>query len=188
MDEAEDQFNVDLLRRIAQGDEAAFAVFYDRFSPTLYGVAFRMTNDTGNAEDVLQEGMSYIWQKAALFDSSRSSVFGWAVMIVRNKAIDKLRARRRGERIRERLTKSLDRHAIQDDTSAREPLYRERRDRVRSALSEISSDQRQALELSFFSDLTHEEIAAKLGAPLGTVKARIRRGLLRLRQVIQREV
>jgi RNA polymerase sigma-70 factor (ECF subfamily) len=83
---------------------------------------------------------------------------------------------------------SLDRNAIRDDTSAMEPLYRERRDRVRSALSEISSDQRQALELSFFSDLTHEEIAAKLGAPLGTVKARIRRGLLRLRQVIQREV
>jgi RNA polymerase sigma-70 factor, ECF subfamily len=188
VDEAEDQYNVDLLRRIAQRDEAAFAALYDRFSPILYGVAVRMMTDAGEAEDVLQEGMTYIWQKAAVFDSRRSSVFAWVTMIVRNKAIDKLRVRRRGERIRERVTDFLDRNAIQDDMSALEPQYREQRARVRSALSEISSDQRQALELSFFSDLTHEEIAAQLGAPLGTIKARIRRGLLRLREVVQKEV
>ena len=188
MDEAEDQYNVDLVRRIAQGDQSAFALFYNRLSPVLYGVAFRMMNDHSDAEDVLQEGMAYIWRKANSFDASRSSAFAWAAMIVRNKAIDKLRARRRGERLRERVKGSSDLSSDQDDTSALEPLFREQRNQVRSVLSQISPDQREALELSYFSGLTHEEIAAHLGAPLGTVKARIRRGVLQLRKLFQREV
>jgi RNA polymerase sigma-70 factor, ECF subfamily len=187
VDEAEDQYNVDLVRRIAQGDQSAFALFYSRLSPVLYGVAFRMMNDHGDAEDVLQEGMAYIWRRANSFDASRSSTFAWAAMIVRNKAIDKLRARRRGERLRERVKDSSDLSADQDDTSALEPLFREQRNQVRSVLSQISPDQREALELSYFSGLTHEEIAAQLGAPLGTVKARIRRGVLQLRKLFQRE-
>jgi RNA polymerase sigma-70 factor (ECF subfamily) len=188
VDEAEDQYNVDLVRRIAQGDQSAFALFYSRLSPVLYGVAFRMMNDHGDAEDVLQEGMAYIWRKANSFDASRSSAFAWAAMILRNKAIDKLRARRRSERLQGRVKDFSDLSTDQDDTSALEPLFREQRGRVRSALSQISPDQREALELSFFSGLTHEEIAAKLGAPLGTVKARIRRGVLRLRQLFLGEV
>ena len=187
VDEA-DQYNVDLVRRIAQGDQSAFALFYNRLSPVLYGVAFRMMNDHSDAEDVLQEGMAYIWRKANSFDASRSSAFAWAAMIVRNKAIDKLRARRRGERLRERVKGSSDLSSDQDDTSALEPLFREQRNQVRSVLSQISPDQREALELSYFSGLTHEEIAAHLGAPLGTVKARIRRGVLQLRKLFQREV
>jgi RNA polymerase sigma-70 factor, ECF subfamily len=188
VDEAEDQYNVDLVRRIGQGDQSAFALFYSRLSPVLYGVAFRMMNDHGDAEDVLQEGMTYIWRKANSFDASRSSAFAWAAMIVRNKAIDKLRTRWRGERLRERVQDSSDLRSDQDDTSALEPLLREQRNQVRSVLSQVSPDQREALELSFFSGLTHEEIAAKLGAPLGTVKARIRRGVLRLRQLFLGEV
>ena len=188
MDEADDQYNVDLVRRMAQGDQSAVAVFYGRFSPVLYGVAFRMMNDHGDAEDVLQESMAYIWRKANTFDSSRSSAFAWAAMILRNKAIDKLRVRRRGERLQERVKGTSDPSVDQDDTSALEPLFREERNRVRSALSQISADQREALELAYFSGLTHEEIAARLGAPLGTVKARIRRGVLRLRELFQREV
>ena len=187
VDEAEDQYNVDLVRRIAQGDQSAFALFYNRLSPVLYGVAFRMMNDHGDAEDVLQEGMAYIWRRANSFDASRSSTFAWAAMIVRNKAIDKLRARRRGERLRERVKDSSDLSSDQDDRSALEPLFREQRNQVRSVLSQISPDQREALELSYFSGLTHEEIAAQLGAPLGTVKARIRRGVLQLRKLFQRE-
>ena len=188
MDESENQYNIDLLQRVAKGDEAAFAMLYERFSPVLYGMAFRMTNDYGDAEDVLQEGMTYIWRKASAFDSSRSSAFAWAAMILRNKAIDKLRMRRRGERLEERVKGSPDLSSDQDDTSALEPLFREQRDHVRSALSQIPPDQRTALELSFFSGLTHEEIAARLGAPLGTVKARIRRGVLRLRKLFRPEV
>lgn len=188
MNEADEQYNVELLRRVAQGDNVAFAALYDRFSPILYGMAFRMMNDAGEAEDVLQDGFIYIWRRASAFDPSRSSSFAWAVMIVRNKAIDKLRIRQRGERLHERVTSFPELFSDRDEQSALEPILRERRAQVQSALSEVSPEQREALQLSYFSELTHEQIAAQLGAPLGTIKARIRRGLLQLRQVFQRDI
>ena len=188
MDEVEEQYNVELIRRVAQGDAAAFATLYDRFSPILYGMALRMMNDAGEAEDVLQDGFIYIWRRASAFDPSRSSLFAWLAMIVRNKAIDKLRVRQRGERLHERVSNFPELFSDRDERSALEPLLRESRARLQSALSEVSAEQRQVLELSFLSGLTHEQIAAQLGAPLGTIKARIRRGLLRLRQVFQGDI
>ena len=188
VDEVEEQYNVELIRRVANGDEAAFASLYDRLSPVLYGTALRIMNDAGEAEDVLQDGFLYIWRQANAFDPSRGSFFAWVVMIVRNKAIDKLRVRQRGERLYERVTSFPELFSDRDEQSALEPVLRERQSEVRSALSEVSPEQRQALELSYFSGLTHEQIAARLGAPLGTVKARIRRGLLRLREVFRRGI
>lgn len=188
MDEVEEQYNVELIRRVAKGDDAAFASLYDRLSPVLYGMALRIMNDAGEAEDVLQDGFLYIWRQASAFDPGRGSAFAWAVMIVRNKAIDKLRVRQRGERLHERVTSFPELFSDRDEQSALEPVLRERQSEVRSALSEVSPEQRQALELSYFSGLTHEQIAARLGAPLGTVKARIRRGLLRLREVFRRGI
>jgi RNA polymerase sigma-70 factor, ECF subfamily len=185
VDEVEEQYNVELIRRVAQGDAAAFAALYDRFSPILYGVALRMMNDAGEAEDVLQDGFTYIWRRASTFDPNRSSLFAWLAMIVRNKAIDKLRVRQRGERLHERVTSFPELFSDRDEQSALKPILRESQAQVQAALSEISAEQRQALELAFFSGLTHEQIATQLGAPLGTIKARIRRGLLRLRQVFQ---
>lgn len=188
VDAVEEQYNVELIRRVAQGDDAAFAALYDRFSPILYGMALRMMNDAGEAEDVLQDGFTYIWRRASAFDPSRSSLFAWLAMIVRNKAIDKLRVRQRGERLQERVTSFTEEFSDRDERSALEPLLRESRVQLQSALAEVSDEQRQALELSFFSGLTHEQIAAQLKAPLGTIKARIRRGLLRLRQLFQRDI
>jgi len=185
MDEAAERYNIELLQRIGKGDQAAFAAFYDRLVPILYGVAFRMMNDAAEAEDVLQDGFSYIWRQASTYDQNLSSTFAWAIMIVRNKAIDRLRMRQRVERLQQRMTSFEGVTAERDDESALEPFLRERRAQVRAALIEVPPEQRQALELAFFSDLTHEQIAAQLGAPLGTVKARIRRGLLRLRQILQ---
>jgi RNA polymerase sigma-70 factor, ECF subfamily len=185
VDEAEEQYNVELIRRVAKGDDAAFASLYDRLSPVLYGMALRIMNDAGEAEDVLQDGFLYIWRQASAFDPGRGSSFAWVVMIVRNKAIDKLRVRQRSERLHERVTSFPELFSDRDEQSALEPVLRERQSEVRSALSEVSPEQRQALELSYFSGLTHEQIAARLGAPLGTVKARIRRGLLRLREVFR---
>jgi len=188
VNEADEQYNVELLRRVAQGDNVAFAALYDRLSPILYSMALRMMNDAGEAEDVLQDGFIYIWRRASAFEPGRSSSFAWAVMIVRNKAIDRLRVRQRGERLQERVTSSRELFSDRDDLSALEPFLRERKAQVQSALSEVSPEQRQALQLSFFSELTHEQIAAQLGAPVGTIKARIRRGLLQLRQVFQRDI
>lgn len=179
------QYEIELIQRIANGDQTAFAALYDRLSPILYSMALRMMNDAIEAEDVLQDGFVYIWQRANTFDASRGSPISWAITIVRHKAIDRLRVRLRGERLRERASASPELASDKDDQSALEPFLRERRAQVKSALAQLPGEQREALQLAFFSGLTHQQIAAKIATPLGTVKARIRRGLLQLRQLLQ---
>jgi RNA polymerase sigma-70 factor, ECF subfamily len=184
----EHQYNADLIKLAASGDEAAFSILYHRLVPALYGITFRMMNDAKEAEDVLQEGFTYIWRRANTYDPSRSSAYAWAVMIVRNKAIDKLRSRQRTERLREKMMSDAGFFDERDDSSAQQPLSREQNAQVREALKQIAPEQRQAVELAFFSGLTHEQIAEQLGIPLGTIKARIRRGLLRLRDFFREGV
>ena len=183
-DDAERKVGVELIKRIASGDESALGEFYDRFAVTLYSVAMKIMKEARDAEDSLQEGLIYIWRKAGSYDPRLSSPYSWAVMIVRNKCIDRLRSRLRVERIAERATAEFAHRGDVDDFSAAAPELREQRIAVRSTLSQLSVEQRQALELAFFSGLTHEEIANHLEAPLGTIKARIRRGLLRMRELL----
>ncbi len=184
IEDAERQIAVDLLARMATGDEAALVAFYERFSPSLYGLALKMMQDEKEAEDVLQEALLSIWRRAATYNSLLSSPFSWAVMIARNKGIDRLRSRQRVERIAERATAEFSQQANMDDQSAEEPFFKEQHAIVRSGLARLPSEQREALELAFFSGLTHEEIAERLGVPLGTIKARIRRGLIRMRAFV----
>ncbi len=176
-----------LLARVAAGDHAAFAQFYDRLAPRLYALALKMLADSKEAEDVCQETFVYMWRKAFTYDSGRSGAFTWAVMIVRNKGIDRIRARQRLTRLVEQAVSEAVPNEGADDRSADEPALREGRAEVRSALERIPAEQRQAVELAFFSGMTHEQIAEHLGAPLGTIKARIRRGLLRLRDCLKGE-
>jgi len=178
--ESERQRDADLVLRVAREDQAAFAELYDRFSPGLYAVALRMVFDAREAEDVIQEAFHQMWRRAQTYDAARSSAFTWAVMIVRHKAIDRLRVRQRIDRT---INKAVDLNyfAEIDESSASVPLDQERNTSIRAALEEIPVDQKQAIGLAFFGGLTHEEIALRLDTPLGTVKARIRRGLLRLR-------
>jgi RNA polymerase sigma-70 factor (ECF subfamily) len=183
--ESDSELEARLINRIAEGDDSSFDMLYERLSGPLYGMAYRMMNDTKEAEDVLQEALTYIWRKAATYDPNRSSPFAWAVMITRNKAIDRLRVRQRLEKLREKVTSEEAFYEDKDVTSANEPTLRERGALVRSALEQIPQEQRQALELSFFGGLTHEQIAERLDTPLGTIKARIRRGLLRLRDCLK---
>src|SRR3981081_877491 len=121
--ESDNEFDARLISRIAAGDDSAFDMLYKRFSRSLYGMAYRMMNDAKEAEDVLQEAFTYIWRRAGSFDQTRSTPFGWAVMIVRNKAIDRLRVRQRGERLQERAAQSF--VLERDETSAEEPTLRE---------------------------------------------------------------
>lgn len=175
-----DTENAALLSRIAQGDEAAFARFYDQFAHGLYSLVYKILNDEKETEDVLQEGFAQIWKKAGTYDGTRSSAFTWAVMIMRNKAIDHIRSRQRQSRLVEEaaLESSGDQEMQEDDGVSQN----EKRAIVLAALGKIPADQRQAIDLAFFSGLTQMQIAEKLGEPLGTVKARIRRGLLKLRE------
>lgn len=183
--ESERQADIDLLTRVAAGDEDAFTEIYRRFSPALFGMALRIMNDAREAEDTLQESFTYIWRKASSYDASRSSPFAWAVMIVRHKAIDKLRIRRRFEKISEQAQKEFGEAERETPETASDPVFRDRRQHLQAALQRIPAEQREAVELAFFRGLTHEEIAQRLEAPLGTVKARIRRGLIRLRDYIK---
>lgn len=186
-DQTPDQeLDAQLIEQVGNGDQEAFSQLYDRLSPGLYSMALKIMTDAADAQDALQDAFAHIWRKAATYDRARSSGFTWAVMVLRNKAIDRLRMRQRVTRIAGRAAEEFSTHT-EFDESAAEPAMREVRARVRAALTNIPAEQQQAVELAFFSDLTHEQIAERLGAPLGTVKARIRRGLLKLRALLKGE-
>lgn len=179
--------DADLIEQVASGDEDAFAALYDRFSPGLYSMVLKMTNEEAEAMDVLQDAFAHIWRKASTYDRRRSAAFTWAVMVARNKCVDRLRVRQRFARIAEKAAAEVAGQRNIDATSADEPAMREERTRVRAMLAEVNAEEREAIEMAFFNDLTHDEVAARLGAPLGTIKARIRRGLMKLRALLSGE-
>lgn len=178
--------DAELLRRIAQGDRAAFAHFYDRFSRPLYATALRIVQDAAEAQDVVHDAFVTAWDKADTFDAQRGSAFSWIVTLVRNRALDRVRSRRR----RAELLANAPVSDLGYDAGASEPgaddqaILGEERRAVRGALASLNPDQKRAVELAFFSGLTQEQIAQSLNEPLGTVKARIRRGLLKLNELL----
>lgn len=171
-----------LLVRIAAGDQSALASLYDRLAGLLVATARRILGDGAEAEDIVHDVFVTIWEKAASFDPARGSAAAWALTLVRHRAIDRLRSRaRRGELLSASAPDDLGYH---EPSGQDAPLAADLADRsalVRSALADLPAEQRRALELAFFSGLTHEQIARRLDSPLGTIKARIRRGLLALR-------
>lgn len=180
---------IELLRRIGEGDQDSFATFYDHYSAILFSIAFRVLNDQTGAQDVLQDVFVQIWGKARTYDSTRGKPLTWAVTMTRNKAIDRLRARQRRSRLKdevERETRPED--PAGDQSALDEVTSREQGELVREAVSGLPEDQRIAIEMAYFSGLTQTEIAERLGAPLGTVKARIRRGMMKLRDSLDRRL
>lgn len=185
-----------LLAACVGGDPGAFAALYDRLSGPLHGLCLRMIGEPAEAEDIIQEAFLTIWRRAGAYDPTRGSVFNWAVHLTRCKIIDHLRAR--GRRLRVlvpavALAPGMDEGQSVSEPTAPTPEAGEAVDqrawagRVRRGLEALPPDQGRVIELAFFSDLTHHEISARLGQPLGTVKARIRRGLLRLRAMLKGE-
>ncbi len=177
----------EMIARIGRGDQGAFSALYDRLSGPLYSLAMNMLGDAAEAQDALQDVFLQIWSRAGTYDPEQSSVFSWTVLLTRSRVIDRLRARGRRLRIVVGSTEDEDKPTDVADASTTESAAdaAEKNDeaaRVRSVLNNLSSEQREAIELAFFGNLTHHEIAARLGQPLGTIKARIRRGLLNLRQ------
>jgi RNA polymerase sigma-70 factor (ECF subfamily) len=177
--------DIELLRQIAAGDRAAFAEFYDRHSTLMFSVASRILNDASDAEDVLQEAFLQIWEKAKNFDPKLGKASSWAAILVRNKAIDRLRASQRRTRLAEAAgVEFAVAHEIND--SANEAIHGpDQAKLIQSAIVGLPTEQRRAIELAYFSGLTQNEISEKLQEPLGTIKARIRRGLLKLRDQLE---
>lgn len=176
-----------LLQRVAAGDKDAFAQLYDRLSRPLYAVALRILNDRAEAEDIVHDAFVALWEKARHFEMERGSAFSWTVTAVRNRAIDRLRSRNRRRELLDRsapVDLGYADSGAQEADSAEQLWQRESTSAVRRAVAELGAEQRAALELAFFGGLTQQEIAARLQQPLGTVKARIRRGLLKLKDAL----
>jgi RNA polymerase sigma-70 factor, ECF subfamily len=174
-----------LIKKIGEGDRESFARFYEKFGGVIYSTALRVLNDHRDAEDVAQEVFVMIWEKARMYDPARGKPLTWAVTMTRNKAIDKLRSLQRRFRLRD----ELEEEAKSDDfTTSRGPMddveNTERVGILRSAVLKLSKEQREVIEMAYFSGLTQNEIADRLNEPLGTVKARIRRGMLKLRRMV----
>lgn len=174
-----------LLAAMAGGDKAALARLYDLLAKPLYSLAFRVLNDAGDSQDIVQDVFLQMWHKAATYDTGRGSVFAWAATLTRNRAIDRVRMRKRRAELLAESAPDLQPAAIGNDTDSAGSLWlREKAGAVRTALTALAPDQQKAIELAFFSGLTQQEIAARLNEPLGTIKARIRRGLLKLRETL----
>jgi RNA polymerase sigma-70 factor (ECF subfamily) len=163
-----------LVARVRAGDQQALAELYDRYSKVVYSVALRVLQDTGAAEDILQDIFLQLWRKPDAFDSSRGSLAAWLAVIARHRSIDRLRKRR--------PETDLEDCVIASGTDLRDETERSLMiERVRVVMNEMGPDQRIAMEMAFFQGLTHTEIAEKTGEPLGTIKTRIRSGLQQLR-------
>lgn len=174
-----------LLQRMARGDRQAFADLYDRFSRPLYATAVRILNDAKEAEDIVQDVFIALWQKSSDFESSRGTAFSWAVTLTRNRAIDRIRQRtRRSELLSQSAPEDLGYDEPAGGDSVAHLECGETATAVRAAVANLPAEQQLALQLAFFSGLTQQEIASRLREPLGTVKARIRRGLLKLRDTL----
>jgi RNA polymerase sigma-70 factor (ECF subfamily) len=184
---ADDQSNVKiLLRAIANGDRGAFAEFHDRFSGMVYATAVQVLHSHEDAEDCVQDVFASLWKKAGMYIDDRGKPSTWLAAMARNRAIDKLRARQR----RGRLNDSFEAESRVDEPvnrldPARQAGMSELGGSVRSAVLQLTAEQSQAIRMAFFDGLTQQEIAQKTGEPLGTIKARIRRGLGKLRTIVK---
>lgn len=166
-----------LLAKIAQGDEDAMASVFDRYSKVVYSVSLRVLRDPAAAEDVLQEIFMQVWRKPESFLSTRGSLGGWLAVVARNRSIDVIRRRKPSDSVEDVILASS--FNLAEDSERSIMMQQARR-----AILQIQPEQRKAVEMAFFDGLTHAEIAEQTGDPLGTVKTRIRAGLLALRKAM----
>lgn len=172
---------------MAARDQEALSSLYDRFRGVVFSLALRIVRDRAEAEELLTDVFLQAWRQAAGFDRVRGSVGAWLITLARSRAIDRLRARRRRDAALEVLARATVEGAGDPDPS-RAPGPEESADRalksgrISAALEALTLGQRRAIELAYYEGLSHSEIASTLSEPLGTVKTRIRQGLIILRQ------
>jgi RNA polymerase sigma-70 factor (ECF subfamily) len=175
------------LARVALGDRAAFRRVYELTSAHLFGVALRILNRRDAAEDVLQEAFVSVWHNAGSYSAATSQPMTWLISIVRNRALDVVRsAAVRRETQMPTDDDGEERH-VQDDGPTPLDLLTQAADAlsIRACLDVLEAAQRQSLALAYYHGLSHSEVAAQIGAPLGTVKAWVRRGLERLKKCLE---
>ena len=173
-----------LIKRVAEGDQSALTALYDSTSRLVFGLILRVVGDRATAEEVVLDVYTQVWRQAATYDTKRGAPLAWIMTIARTRAIDRLRSSRHDLQSKEPLD------AIGEARSAsaspeENTVLSERRTLVRSALDLLSAEQREVIELAYYSGLSHSEIALKLNQPLGTVKTRTRLGMMKLRDTLR---
>jgi len=176
-----------LIQAVAAGDEAALGVLYDRYAKAVFSLAARITHDQGTAEEITQEVFLRLWRNAATYSAARGRFGSWLLSVTHHLAVDQLRRRQ----ARPQTVASIDDLVVQGLPDHRtdveeETWLAERREIIQQALRQLPAAQREVIELAYFGGLTHVEIASRLGDPLGTVKTRMRLGVQKLREVLQR--
>lgn len=167
-----------LLERVRARDDKAMKDLFDRYGCMVYSVALRVLRDPGHAEDVMQDVFFYLWTNSASFVTKRGSLGAWLLVVARNRAIDTLRRRRPSDPVDEAVLPA-------NTNLASEAERNTIMEKVRKAMNQLPADQQTSLQLAFFEGLSHSEIAAQTGDPLGTVKTRIRSALISVRKAIQ---
>jgi RNA polymerase sigma-70 factor (ECF subfamily) len=167
-----------LLERVKANDQGAMAEFCSRYGRLVYSIALRVLKDTGQAEDLMQEIFLQVWRNPGAFEQGRGSLGAWLAVVARNRAVDVLRRRKPND--------PMDEVVLVSDVNLASDVERTRMmEKVRLAMEDLPDEQQKSVELAFFEGMTHAEIAAKTGDPLGTVKTRIRAALLSLRKAVQ---
>lgn len=175
-----------LIQRIAERDSAAYQTFYKKYSGLIFASISNVLNDHHDTEDVMQEVLVQLWNKAYLYEPRKGKPLTWLTTMARNRAIDRIRSKQRRARLNGDF--EIENRSVQPefDESAHDILESKERDGiVMRAVEKLNPDQREAIQLAYFSGLTQAEVAESLHEPLGTVKARIRRGVSRLETLIK---
>ena len=183
-----DREDLQLHRRLSAGDRGAFDELYRRYSPTAYGIAYRLTGQQLLAQDVVHDAFLALWRAPEAFDASRGAFRTFFLALVHHRAVDTIR---REERMRARHDRAANLEPlVGEDLSERvvdEDFLTRRRSEVRDALADLSAEQRQVLEMAYFAGKTQVRIAEELGIPLGTVKTRTFAALRKLRRALETE-
>lgn len=181
----EPESDVELLHAVARGDEGALARLYDQYRVILFGLLVRILNSREEAEDVLQEVFLQVWRRARDFDEGRGRPFTWLVTLARSRAIDRIRQLGARQRLADSAAQNTPAEA---SDAAADTLLSEQREILARALAALPEEQRRTLNLAYFEGLTQSEIAEKLGTPLGTVKTRMRSGMIKLRELLGEQI
>ncbi len=175
-----------LMERIAHKDAAAFQLFYRRYGGLLFSTISKVLNDHHDAEDIMQEVLVQLWQKAHLYEPRKGKPLTWLTTLAKNRAIDRIRSKQRRSRLNEDFGSEHRVTQPEFDESGHEILQSKERDSLlRHAVTRLTPDQQEAIRLTYFAGLTQAEVAERLHEPLGTIKARIRRGVTRLEDLMK---
>jgi RNA polymerase sigma-70 factor (ECF subfamily) len=178
--------DIRLLTRIAERDSASFQAFYKKYSGLIFASIANVLNDHHDTEDVMQEVLVQVWNKAHLYEPRKGKPLTWLTTMARNRAIDRIRSKQRRSRLNGDFESEYKTEQFEFEPSGHENLeFKERDGILHQAVSRLTPDQREAIELTYFSGLTQAEVAERLNEPLGTIKARIRRGVNRLETLVK---